>query len=162
MKLLWIRKYHISTQKAKHRLSTILSKSRQRTSTMIKFWKHMWQLIRERIPILSPLQEIISWKWFISDVMIVKYSLSRRGRIIIIITEWIFAYILIKHGNHIVQEAKYNITNIIIHQKIPQHLSIQTVILMIIMSIWSIWYYGMIKPWDLTQAIKEHKDEYDE
>lgn len=30
------------------------------------------------------------------------------------------------------------------------------------MSVWTIWYYGMIKPWDLLQAIKEHKEEYDD
>lgn len=162
MKLLWIKKYHISTQKAKHRLSNILSKSRKRTSAMIKFRKHVWQIARERIPILAPLQEIISWKWFISDVKIIKYSLSRRGRSIIIITEWIFAYIIIRYGSHIIQEAKHNITNIISYREFPQNLSIHTVILMIVMCIWAIWYYGMIKPWDLRQAIKEHKEDYED
>jgi hypothetical protein len=98
----------------------------------------------------------------VSEVSIVKYSPSRRGRIIIIITEWIFAFILIFYGNHIIKEATRNIWNIIFHFKFPQHISIHTVILMIVMSIGTIWYYGMIKPWDFKQALKEHREEYED
>ncbi len=162
MKFFWIRKYHINTQKATHRLSIVLSKTRKRTSAIVKFWKHLWQIIWERIPVFSPLQELISGKWLISEVSIIKYSPSRRGRVVIIFTEWIFAYILIIYGNSIIQETRHNMINIFFHQKLPEHISIQIVFLMIIMSIGSLWYYGMIKPWDFKQAIKEHKEEYDD
>jgi hypothetical protein len=47
----------------------------------------MGQILRERIPVIAPLQELISGKGLISEVSIIKYSPSRRGRIIIIITE---------------------------------------------------------------------------
>lgn len=157
-----INKHKINTHKAKIKLSAVLSKTRQRTSAMVKFWKHIWQIIRERIPVLSPLQELIIGKWFISEVHIVKYSLSRWGRVIIVCTEWFFAYILIIYGNHILQEAQHNITNILLHWEFPDHLSIQIVLLMIIMSIGSLWYYGMIKPGDFKQAIKEHKEEHED
>jgi hypothetical protein len=60
MPLLSVRKYTINTQKAKKNLSIILSKTRQRTSAMVKFWKHIGQIIRERIPVISPLQELIT------------------------------------------------------------------------------------------------------
>jgi uncharacterized membrane protein len=129
---------------------------------MVKFWKHIGQIIRERIPVISPLQELITGRWFISEVRIIKYSVSRWWRVIIVCTEWLFAYILIFHGNHILQEAKHNIMNILFHFKFPHHLSIQIVVLMIVMSIGSLWYYGMIKPWDFKQAIKEHKEEYED
>ena len=91
-----------------------------------------------------------------------KYSISRWWRIIIVFTEWIFAYILISHGNEIIKEAKENIQNIIFNFIMPQHLSIEAVLLMIVIGIWTIVYYGMIKPWDLQQAIKEHKEEHKE
>jgi hypothetical protein len=87
MKLPSITKYTINTQKAKVKLSNVLSKTRKRTSTIVKFWKHIGQIIRERIPVLSPLQELLSGQCLVSEVSIVKYSPSRRGRIIIIITE---------------------------------------------------------------------------
>jgi hypothetical protein len=162
MKIPSLTKHTINTQKAKVKLSNVLSKTRKRTSAIVKFWKHIGQIVRERIPVLSPLQELISWQGLISEVSIIKYSASRRWRVIIIITEWIFAFILIFYGDHIIKEATHNISNIIFHLKFPQHISIQTVILMIVMSIGTIWYYGMIKPWDFKQAIKEHKEEYDD
>lgn len=155
-----IKKNTINRQKAK--LSKIVVKTRIRTSKIVKFRKHIGQILRERIPVLSPLQELISWQGLISEVSIIKYSPSRRGRVIIIITEWIFASILIFYGDHIIKEATRNIWNIIFDLKFPHHISIHTVILMIVMCIWAIWYYGMIKPWDFKQAIKEHKEEYDD
>lgn len=162
MRLLPIKKYHINSFFAKKKLSHILSQTRRRTSAIVKFWKHLWQIIWERIPVLSPLQELIAGKWLISEVSIRKYSISRWWRIIIVFTEWIFAYILISHGNEIIKEAKENIQNIIFNFIMPQHLSIETVLLMIVIGIWTIGYYGMIKPWDLQQAIKEHKEEHKE
>ncbi len=62
MNIISIKKHHINTQRAKVKLSNILSKTRQRTSAMVKFWKHIGQIIRERIPVISPLQELISGK----------------------------------------------------------------------------------------------------
>jgi len=162
MKLPSIIKHHSSTQQSKKRLSSILSKTRIRTSKIVKFRKHMGQILRERIPVIAPLQELISWKGLISEVSIIPYSPSRRWRVIIIVTEWIFGFILIFYGNNIITEAKRNIWNILFHFKFPHHISIHTVILMIVMCIWTIGYYGMIKPWDFKQAIKEHKEEYEE
>jgi len=154
-----IKKYAINRQETQQSISKIVVKTRIRTSKIVKFRKHMGQILRERIPVLSPLQELMSWQGLISEVSIIKYSASRRWRIIIIITEWIFAFILIFYGDHIITEARQNISNLIFHLKFPQHISIQTVILMIVMSIWAIWYYGMIKPWDFKQAIKEHNED---
>ena len=62
MNIISLKKHHINTQKAKVKLSGILSKTRQRTSAMVKFWKHIGQIIRERIPLLSPIQELITSK----------------------------------------------------------------------------------------------------
>ena len=60
MKLPSIIKHHSSTQQSKKRLSSILSKTRIRTSKIVKFRKHMGQILRERIPVIAPLQELIS------------------------------------------------------------------------------------------------------
>lgn len=160
MKLLSLKKYHINTNKVSKSLSDILSITRRRTSKIIKFWKHLWQIARERIPLLSPIHELTTGKWFVSEVKIVKRSVSWRGRITIIITESIFAISLLLYGRSIIGEAKTNITNIIFHKQFPDHLSIETVILMIALCIGTIAYYGMIKPGDFKQAIKEHKEEW--
>ena len=157
--IIWEKSQQLDTH-ITEKVSDVLSKTRCRTSKTVKFWKHIGQILRERIPVLSPLQELINGKWFISDIHIVKYSASRWGRVIIVCTEWTFAYILIIYGSDIIKEAQYNITNILFHQQFPRHISIETVILMIIMSLGSIGYYGMIKPWDFKQAIKEHLEEY--
>ena len=71
------KKQHITTQKAKIKIAGILSKTRKKTSIIVKFWKHIGQIIRERIPVLSPLQELISGKGLISEVTIIRYSTSR-------------------------------------------------------------------------------------
>jgi hypothetical protein len=60
MKFPSLKKHTINTQKAKKNLSVVLSKTRQRTSAMVKFWKHIGQIIWERIPVVSPLQELIA------------------------------------------------------------------------------------------------------
>jgi hypothetical protein len=62
MNIISLKKHHINTKKAKVKLSHILLKTRQRTSTMVKFWKHIGQIVWERIPMLSPLQELIAGK----------------------------------------------------------------------------------------------------
>ena len=79
-----IKKYTINRQE---NLSKIVVKTRIRTSKIVKFRKHIGQILRERIPVIAPLQELISGEGLISEVSIVKYSPSRRGRVIIIITE---------------------------------------------------------------------------
>ena len=66
---------------------------------------------------------------------------------------------MIVHGTHILREVKRNLSNIIFHGHFPQQISIQTAILMIVMCIGTIGYYGMIKPGDFKQAVKEHKEE---
>lgn len=55
-----IKKYTINRQKAK--LSKIVVKTRIRTSKIVKFRKHIGQILRERIPVIAPLQELISGK----------------------------------------------------------------------------------------------------
>lgn len=160
MKLLSLKKYHINTNKVSKSLSDILSITRRRTSKIIKFWKHLWQIARERIPILAPFFELLHGKWLISEVHIIKYSMSWWWRVIIVGTEGFFVTILLLHWWNIITEAKNNIINIFIHQQMPSYLSIETVLLMITISIGTIAYYGMIKPWDFRQAIKEHKEEW--
>ena len=155
-----IKKYKINRHKTQEHLSSILTKTRIHTSKIVRFRKHVGQILRERIPVISPLEELISGRWFISGVSIIKYSLSRWGRVIIIGTEWIFVCILILYWDNIIKEAARNLSNIIFHFKFPKHISIHSVSLMVIMSLWTIWYYGMIKPWDFKQAIKEYREEY--
>jgi hypothetical protein len=60
MKLNSIKRYRINTIKVKTSLSHILSQTRRRTSKVVKFWKHLGQIVRERIPVIAPLQELIS------------------------------------------------------------------------------------------------------
>lgn len=160
MKLLQLPKYRIQKTVVQQRLSWILSKTRQRTSLMVKFWKHLGQIVWERIPVLSPLHELMIGKGFISEVRIIPYSLSRWWRILIIGTESIFAYILIVHGRSLLTEARHHLTNIFFHGQFPHHISHHILFLMIIMMIGTVGYYGMIKPGDLKQAIKEHQEEY--
>ena len=160
MKLPSLKKYHINTYKVSKSLSDILLVTRPRTTKMIKFWKHLWQIVRERIPVLAPFFELFHGKGLISEVHIIKYSMSWWWRVTIVCTEATFVTILLLHGRDIITEAKNNIINMLIHQQIPNYLSIETVLLMIIISIGTIAYYGMIKPGDFKQAVKEHKEEW--
>lgn len=77
MKSLSIKKYRINTKNVRTNLSHILSQTRRRTSKVVKFWKHMGQILRERIPVVSPLQELIAGKSLISEIHVIKYSMSR-------------------------------------------------------------------------------------
>jgi len=55
-----IKKYAINRQETQQSISKIVVKTRIRTSKIVKFRKHMGQILRERIPVLSPLQELMS------------------------------------------------------------------------------------------------------
>ena len=55
-----IQKHTIDKQKNPKKISTIIVKTRIRTSKIVKFRKHIGQILRERIPVIAPLQELIS------------------------------------------------------------------------------------------------------
>ncbi len=77
MKLPSIKKHRVNTNTVRQKLSHVLSQTRRRTSKVVKFWKHMGQILRERVPVISPLQEIIAGKSLISDIHVIKYSMAR-------------------------------------------------------------------------------------
>lgn len=55
-----IKKYTINRQETQQNSSKIVVKTRIRTRKIVKFRKHIGQILRERIPVIAPLQELIS------------------------------------------------------------------------------------------------------
>jgi hypothetical protein len=124
-------------------------------SKILRFRKHIGQIIRERIPLLSPLRDVIYQKWMISETRIPRWSLWRRWRIIIIITESIILWMLLLNSHELYNEAEHNLRIILFHHDRPHHISIKIKIIMICITIGTGIYYLIVKPWDLQEAIKE-------
>lgn len=89
MKKKYLPKHIEFTQKAQLRLSKILSITKKHTSGAVKFWKQIGQLVRERLPIISVLNDLRIGEGFVSGIPIIHQSKGRRGRIILVIFELI-------------------------------------------------------------------------
>ena len=146
-------------EQAQVRLARILSVTKKHTSWAVKFWKQVGQLIRERLPIISSLNDLRIGEGFVSGVPIIHQSKARRGRIVLILLELIWLGIVLGHGHKMLAEGKRNLYNLIIHFELPRHVSWQVMALMIIIILTTLVYYLLVKPDDVHQALKLHKEE---
>ena len=155
---LWSTRDHI-LEKSQQRLSRVLSVTRQHTSGAVKFWKQIGQFARERLPLISTLNDLVRKEWFVSGIPIIHQGQGRRGRVILVMVDFALLIIILLYGKDMLSQAKINLTNLFLKFQLPQYIPLPIICLMIGVTISTLVYYLMIKPDDMKQVLKTHKEE---
>lgn len=143
------------------RLSRLLSLTHQHSSAGRKFWKQIGQFVRERLPIISSLNDLWRGECFISGIPILYQGKGWRGRVLLVILELIIGGIVLGYGDKILAEGKTNLYTIFIKFQFPDVVSWQVFSLMVLICLTTLVYYVLVKPDDLQQAMRTHRAERD-
>ena len=155
------KKYIESTHKSQLRLTRVLSITRKHTSGAVKFWKQIGQIVRERLPIISSINDLWRGEGFVSGIPIIYQGKGWRGRVALVVLELIIGVIVLGYGDKILAEGKTNLYNLFIKFQLPSFVSWQVFSLMVLVCLTTLVYYVLVKPDDLQQALRTHKEERD-
>lgn len=135
----------IQTLVNKEKILTILQETAKQTA----------QRAYEHIP-YTHIIDLYREKWLMSQTPIPKGSIWYKGRIAITIPQSSIVGEICINGRRILYEAQTNISNIF-QWEIPENISIDMIIMMTSISVWTALYYCTIKTGDAIQV----KNTYD-